>query len=39
MPLTDAAIRSVKPSEKFRKLFDGDGMYLEVSPGGGKWWR
>lgn len=39
MPLTDAAIRTAKPVEKARKLFDGGGLYLEVSPTGGKWWR
>lgn len=39
MPLTDAAIRSAKPSEKARRLSDGAGLYLEVSPAGGKWWR
>jgi hypothetical protein len=21
------------------KLFDGGGLYLEVAPAGGKWWR
>jgi len=39
MPLTDAAIRSAKPAEKPRKLFDGEGLYLEIAPSGGKWWR
>lgn len=39
MPLTDTAIRNAKPSEKHVKLFDGGGLYLEVSPSGGKWWR
>jgi hypothetical protein len=39
MPLTDTAIRNAKPSEKPVKLFDGGGLYLEVSPTGGKWWR
>lgn len=39
MPLTDAAIRSAKPSEKPIRMFDGGGLYLEVSPAGGKWWR
>lgn len=39
MPLTDAAIRAAKPTEKPRKLFDGEGLYLEISPAGGKWWR
>lgn len=39
MPLTDTAIRNAKPAEKARKLFDGGGLYLEVAPSGGKWWR
>ena len=39
MPLTDTAIRSAKPQAKAVKLFDGGGLYLEVSPAGGKWWR
>jgi len=39
MPLTDTAIRNAKPSDKAKKLFDGGGLYLEVAPSGGKWWR
>jgi integrase len=39
MPLTDTAVRSAKPAAKPLKLFDGGGMYLEVAPSGGKWWR
>ncbi len=39
MPLTDITIRSVKPGTKTIKLFDGHGLYLEISPTGGKWWR
>ena len=39
MPLTDTAIRNAKPSAKPLRLFDGGGLYLEVSPSGGKWWR
>lgn len=39
MPLTDTAIRKVKPTDKAQRLFDGGGLYLEVSPAGGKWWR
>ncbi len=39
MPLTDTAVRAAKPQAKARKLFDGGGLYLEVNPGGGKWWR
>ncbi len=39
MPLTDISIRSAKPAEKPQRLYDGGGLYLEVSPSGGKWWR
>lgn len=39
MPLTDTAIRKIKPSEKRIKVFDERGLYLEVAPNGGKWWR
>ena len=39
MPLSDIAIRKAKPTSKAQRLFDGGGLYLEVSPNGGKWWR
>ncbi|MEO8777287.1 MAG: integrase arm-type DNA-binding domain-containing protein, partial [Rhodanobacter sp.] len=39
MPLTDTAIRKAKAGEKTQRLFDGGGLYLELSPAGGKWWR
>lgn len=39
MPLTHTAIRHAKPSEKSYRLYDGAGLYLEISPAGGKWWR
>lgn len=39
MPLTDTAVRNAKPSKKAVRLFDERGLYLEVSPAGGKWWR
>ncbi len=39
MPLTDSAVRNAKPSAKPQRLFDGGGLYLEVAPSGGKWWR
>ena len=39
MPLTDTAIRNTKPREKSFKLFDGRGLFLLVTPAGGKWWR
>lgn len=39
MKLTDAAIRKAKPGDKPRRLADGGGLYLEIAPAGGKWWR
>lgn len=39
MNLTDTTIRNAKPREKSFRLFDGGGLYLEVSPEGCKWWR
>lgn len=39
MPLSDIAIRNAKPAAKPVKMFDGGGLYLEISPAGGKWWR
>lgn len=39
MSLTSTAIRNAKPKAKPVKLFDGGGLYLEISPSGGKWWR
>lgn len=37
--LSVSAIRNAKPDAKARKLFDGLGLYLLVTPNGGKWWR
>jgi len=37
MPLTDVVIRGAKPTTKALKLYDSGGLYLEVSPSGGKW--
>lgn len=39
MPLTDAAVRNAKATDKTLRLKDERGLYLEVSPKGGKWWR
>lgn len=39
MPLTDTAIRNAKPGAKPAKLFDERGLFLIVTPTGGKWWR
>ena len=37
--LTDLAIRRAQPGPKPLRLSDGKGLYLEVAPSGGKWWR
>lgn len=39
MPLTDAKIRAAKPEAKPYKLSDGEGLFLYISPAGGKSWR
>lgn len=39
MPLTAAQVLQAKPTEKTQKLFDGGGMFLEITPSGGKRWR
>lgn len=38
-PLTDMAIRKAKPTSRTQKLFDGGGLYMEISPKDGRWWR
>src|SRR5690606_12703380 len=37
--LKDSQCRSAKPGEKARKLFDGGGLHLFISPTGAKTWR
>ncbi len=39
MSLTNTAIHKAKPARKPVRLFDGGGLYLEISPSGGKLWR
>lgn len=39
MPLTDVKIKQAKPRDKSYKLSDERGLYLEIAPSGGKWWR
>jgi len=38
-PLTDAHIKNVKPRDKLYKMFDGDGLYIEVTLSGSRIWR
>jgi hypothetical protein len=37
--LSRTQIDSARPQSKPIKLFDGYGLYLEIAPAGGKWWR
>lgn len=39
MKLYDKDCKNAKPREKAYKLFDGKGLYLEVTPKGSKLWR
>ena len=39
MPLTDKAVRNLRPQARPYKITDGHGMYLLVSPKGAKYWR
>jgi integrase len=39
MPLTNAQIVQAKPGDKNKKLFDGGGLYLELTTTGAKYWR
>ena len=39
MSLTDTAVKNAKPVGKVRKMYDSGGLYLEIAPSGGKWWR
>jgi integrase len=39
MPLTDLKCRSAKSQGRTMRLYDQRGLYLEVSPSGGRWWR
>jgi len=39
MPLTDTEIRKAKPHSKPYKLSDGAGLYIWITPSGGRKWR
>lgn len=39
MKLTELKCKSAKPSEKARKIADGQGLYLEIMSSGSKYWR
>ena len=37
--LTDAQVRKIKPQDKKKRYSDEKGLYLEVTPSGGRFWR
>lgn len=37
--LTDMTAKNAKAQTKLYRLFDGQGLYLEINPNGGKYWR
>ena len=39
MALTDTTIRKAKPKDAAYRLSDGGGLYLQITPAGGKLWR
>ncbi|MEM3484522.1 MAG: integrase arm-type DNA-binding domain-containing protein [Candidatus Methanomethyliaceae archaeon] len=39
MALTDLKVKNAKPGERPYKMYDEKGLYLLVTPSGGKWWR
>lgn len=39
MLLTETKIKKAKPGESLYRLKDGDGLFLHVTPKGGKYWR
>ena len=39
MSLSVKEIENIKPGAKPQRFFDEKGLYLEVAPSGGKWWR
>lgn len=39
MKLSARQVETAKPKEKTYKIADGDGLYLEITPKGAKYWR
>src|SRR5574343_2089075 len=39
MKLTDAKLRTLTTPAKPQKVADGSGLYLELTPAGGRYWR
>jgi hypothetical protein len=39
MSLAATAIRNAKRGTAPKRLYDSGGLYLEITPPGGRWWR
>jgi hypothetical protein len=39
MALTDAKVRNAKPKARPYKIADSEGLFLLVTPAGGRYWR
>src|SRR5271168_678024 len=39
MSLTDTAVRRAAAKKKPYKMYDSGGLFLLITPSGGKWWR
>ena len=39
MLLTETKVRNAKPKDRMYRLADGDGLFLQIVPTGGKYWR
>ncbi len=39
MPLNHATIANTKPRDRMYRLSDGEGLFLQITPQGGKYWR
>lgn len=39
LPLSEMKVRNAKPKSKDYKIFDGGGLFLLITPSGGKLWR
>lgn len=39
MPLTEMQIKHLKPKDKLYRAYDTGGLYLQITPSGGKLWR
>ena len=38
-PLSEAEVSAAMYEDKLYRLFDGGGLYINITPAGGKYWR